>query len=100
MGVFDMQYGLHRHNFEGKTTFNYGHIHGYCGTTSTDPDFIGHVHLAAGVTTLNDGHIHGYEIETSPGIPVEGGHIHYYRVATFYNNGHIHYMCGYTGRGY
>ena len=88
--------GIHSHNFGGETTFNDGHVHGYRGTTSLNPNFPGHIHSMMGDTTFNDGHIHRYLLSTGPGIRVAGGHIHYYEAATSYNDGHIHYLRGYT----
>ena len=92
-----MQYGLHRHDFNGVTTFDNGHTHQYYGKTSLDSDVSGHVHYMIGETTFDDGHIHQYELQTGSSIPIDGGHIHYYQAATSFDNGHIHYMSGYTG---
>jgi len=40
--------GLHSHSFNGRTTFNDGHIHEYFGVTSFNPDVPGHVQLYDG----------------------------------------------------
>ncbi|HOQ01257.1 MAG TPA: YmaF family protein [Acetivibrio clariflavus] len=91
-----MPNGMHSHRFMGRTTFNDGHVHGYSGMTSQNPDIPGHMHYITGETTFEDGHIHRYSLQTGPSIPVYGGHIHYYQAATSFNDGHVHYLYGYT----
>jgi len=91
-----MQFGLHSHFYNGRTTLNDGHVHRYSGVTSSDPDVPGHIHYMVGETTFDDGHIHRYTLQTSPGIAVDGGHTHYYQASTSFEDGHIHYMYGYT----
>jgi hypothetical protein len=80
----------------GRTTFNDGHIHGYSGATSLNPDVPGHIHYMMGETTFNDGHRHRYSLQTSPAISAGGGHTHYYQAATSFDDQHNHYIYGYT----
>jgi len=91
-----MYKGYHTHEYNGTTSYNFGHDHGYCCITSYAPDIPGHVHCLVGTTTYDHGHTHNYYIVTGPEIEVAGGHIHYYRGATTIDNMHLHYMNGYT----
>jgi len=71
--VIIMPNGMHSHRFMGRTTFNDGHVHGYSGMTSLNPNIPGHMHYITGETTFEDGHIHRYSLQTGPSITVYGG---------------------------
>lgn len=93
---------LHNHYFRGITSYDDGHVHGYSGITSNNPDVPSHIHYMAGNTTLNDGHVHYYAIFTGPEVEFNGGHYHHYRGITRIADRHVHYLYGLTSvfRGY
>jgi hypothetical protein len=88
--------GLHKHEFNDRTSVNDRHRHNYRGITSVSPDYPRHTHYMSGETSFEDGHTHKYYIETGPAIKRRGGHIHYYYGYTTRDDGHVHYMRGYT----
>lgn len=90
---------MHTHSYGGMTTFNSGHVHGYFGETSPNPNTLGHIHFINGITTRNDGHIHILRIPTGPAVYIDGGHYHFYRGGTsvaFRPNRHFHFAAGNT----
>lgn len=74
----------HTHKFEGKTTFDDGHIHKYRqNTIKAIPRRGGHIHSYEGATTFNDRHNRNCRDYTS-------GHIHLLKEITSSNNEHVH----------
>lgn len=95
-----MQYQRHVHRFSGHTTYDYGHLHRYSGTTSpSESGGLNHTHTIWVNTTTDMGHHHVINVETGPGIPVEGGHVHHFSGATSVNGTppHTHQFDNVTG---
>jgi hypothetical protein len=90
---------LHVHDFEGVTSFDVGHRHGYEGTTEPAPSGVEHTHRYLTITTFDDGHRHEIRGVTGPAIPVPGGeHIHYFEGETSVDGDtpHTHFYSGRT----
>ncbi|WP_096435231.1 YmaF family protein [Alteribacter populi] len=90
---------LHDHHFEGVTTFDVGHDHGYAGTTEPAPSGVQHTHRYCTFTTFDAEHKHMIRGVTGPAIPLpNGGHYHNFRGVTTVDGPtpHRHGYCGKT----
>lgn len=91
-----MPNGFHTHIYHGTTSIADRHDHRFSGTTSKDPDTMGHSHFIEGNTAENGNHTHYFLIQTGPAIYKNGGHYHSYQGDTDMTHLHIHHMNGYT----
>jgi hypothetical protein len=48
----------------------------YSGSTSKDPDTMGHTHVMEDFTETSDGHKHHFKIQTGPAIYMNYEHMH------------------------
>lgn len=89
---------LHTHSYHGVTSIADHHDHRFYGTTSKDPDIMGHSHFIEGHTLESGNHTHYYLMQTGPAIYMDGGHFHTYQGDTRMTHIHIHRMHGYTSQ--
>ena len=91
----------HVHEFQGVTSFDVGHNHGYAGTTEPAPSGVPHTHRYFTFTSVDDRHRHEIRGITGPDIYLpNGGHYHEFSGFTTVNgaisvNPHRH---SYSGR--
>lgn len=91
---------IHIHPFQGVTSFDAGHRHGYAGRTNPAPSGVPHTHDYYAVTTLDDGHTHYIKGRTGLDIQLpSGGHIHHFEGMTTIDGEppHTHKYGGKTG---
>lgn len=77
----------HVHEVSGETSYDYGHLHYYSGTTGpargTGPGHTHHIHVA---TTIVLEYYHMIDVETGPAVPGPYGHVHQFRGITTANS--------------
>ena len=91
-----MPNGFHTHYYNGTTLVTNRHDHRYSGSTSKEPDTMGHTHIMEGDTEMKDGNTHHYRIQTGPAINMNNGHYHCYQGVTDITDRHPHGMTGCT----
>lgn len=96
LGLSNWHAQRHVHAYEGTTSFDKGHAHGYLGATGpAEGHGEAHYHPLVGLTTHVMGHHHRYRGITGPAVmEPRGTHTHEIQLETSFDEEHSHSISG------